>query len=173
MYTFSHALSGIVVLKALNVVLPESIPFNNEFILYAAIFSSLQDIDAWLTQKVNQHHNTLTHTLFLWLLVLMVGNVFHLIWKIPDLTVLILLILFPFIHIAIDFFTCRSTGPMLLFPFSKKHFGLSEFRPEIADFHWTNLAGWKNHIKDLFRHKTKLFIEMSLCLAGLILLIWR
>jgi len=168
MLPLSHSLAGVVLLKGLEVIAPETFPMTSELIWYTVIFANAPDFDAWKSKTVKDHHNTPFHSPLFWLGLGGLASIFNA-WL--PLNIIWLIVFQALFHIFTDYITARTTGPMLFWPFKRKNYGIIGFTPEYGNFDRGSWEGWKRLIKFWMKNKVMLSIEIALSVFGIIFLI--
>lgn len=171
----AHISGGYIALNIINRISPNLELTNNELMIAGLIGSVLPDIDYVFFKYVKDHHNSWTHTPVFWIAIYIIVLILSLVFNEPILrsysTALIIGI---FTHLFLDWYSGRTTGIRILYPYSKKVFSLYQINPNKGKVS-TSLKPNQEHIeffKFYAKNKFLLFSEIGLILAGVLLVIF-
>ena len=128
MTPFAHVTAGYLVTQAVDLINP-SLGFNSPEIIIAGIFgANIIDFDVFLVKKPIEHRNTIFHTPIFWIGVFIFLFIIANFLNNQFITKLFLSFSLGIIsHLFLDWYAARGKGVggiRLLYPYSKKHFGL-------------------------------------------------
>lgn len=125
------------------------------------------DIDALFSTNLNVHRNTVFHAPLCWLVGLISIHFLSQILNISNLT-LHSNIFFAcvFIHLFLDWFSGRTAGIRILYPFSKKVYALFPIKPEKGNIpliptRKKHLLFWKYYLENKFLVTVELLLIVS------------
>ena len=176
MTPFAHVAAGYLTTQIVDLINP-SLGFNSPGIIITAIVAgNLPDLDVLFVKDMTKHRNTITHTPLFWMVVIggflvtskMMGN---------DLffQYFLALGLGVFSHFFTDWFAARGLdgGIRLLYPFSKKHYGLFPLKKEKMKFEGIQTMFKKKFIKYYMENSFLFYSEVTLVLTGLMIFLAR
>ncbi len=176
MTPFAHVAVGYLATQLVDFINP-SLHFNDPGIIIAGIVGgNLPDFDVFFVKDITKHRNTITHAPLFWLLViggflaasyLMGNNLFFRYFLALGVGVLS--------HFLTDWFAARGLdgGIRLLYPFSKKHYGLYPLEKEKIKFEGIQTMFKREFIKYYMENSFLFYSEAALILIGLIIFLNR
>lgn len=176
MTPFAHVAAGYLMTQAVDLINP-SLNFNTPGIIITAIVAgNLPDLDVFFVKDKTKHRNTITHAPLFWLIVIagflivskMMGN--DLIFR-----YFLAIGLGVFSHFFTDWFAARGLdgGIRLLYPISKKHYGLFPLKKDKIKFEGIQTLFQKEFIKYYMKNSFLFYSELVLTLAGFIIFLSR
>ena len=127
MLPFAHLSSGYLVYASVaHTVALDSLP-----LLSASLAGAMApDIDGLFGAQMKDHRNTVFHAPLFWfslcITVFILGSMFA-----PASNIFILVFfLSVFVHLLLDWFSARTSGIRILYPFSKKNYACFPLQPE-------------------------------------------
>lgn len=172
MLTPSHIATGCILSEVFinKFNLPQT---DNLLITTIAITSSLApDIDGLFGLPIKDHHKTVFHTPVFWGLLVFILCLVGFFVKNPLLVILITVFgSGVFIHLFSDWFSGRTAGIMIFYPFSKKQYSLFLLKPEIGDVsifpNKNNIKKYYKFFKFYFKNKFLIFVEILIILIAI------
>ena len=130
----------------------------------------IPDIDFVFFKNIKDHHNSIPHSPLFWILV---SSILYLLAFLTENTLLenyvIAFTIGVLVHLFLDWFSGRTAGIRVFYPFSKKVYSLYPLNPTEGEVS-TSLIPNKSHIK-FFKfyaeNKFLLYVEILIILAGL------
>jgi len=127
MLPFAHLSSGYLVYAAVA----HTVDLDNVPLFGIALAGAMApDIDGLFGAQMKDHRNTVFHAPLFWLglsiVAFILGRIFVPTLKLPMLT----FFLSVFVHLSLDWFSARTSGIRLLYPFSKKNYSCFPLLPE-------------------------------------------
>lgn len=134
MIVLTHAAVGYLFSKTYCDVLKMDCGSNSLFTAATIIASTVSDLDGLFGKKINQHRNTIFHTPLFWLgIVLVLFLISFLVRSLILQSYIVAISLGIFSHLFLDWFSGRTIGIRLFYPFSKKMYSLFPLRPKLGD----------------------------------------
>ena len=129
------------------------------------------DIDGLFGLQIKDHRKTVFHTPIFWsLLILIIGLVS---FFIRNGLIIISVAAFGsgiFFHLFLDWFSSRTTGIRIFYPFSKKQYSLFPLKPKkgaVSIFpNKKNIREYRDFIKYFFKNKFLVFTEILIILIA-------
>lgn len=129
MITVTHLGVGYVFSKTYCDLLGMQCGSEQLFTSVAMISSVLPDVDIFFGKKINEHRNTLFHTPFFWVGVIFLLTIVSIVRK-SFWPYVIASSFGVFSHLFLDWFSGRTSGIRILYPFSRKMYSLFPLNPQ-------------------------------------------
>lgn len=130
----THIAVGYVFSKTYCEVLGQNCGSESLFTTIAIATSVLPDIDIFFGKKVNNHRNTIFHSPLFWLLLAFLLFLVIFFKRNYNLGIYTIAGSFGvFSHIFLDWFSGRTIGIRIFYPFSKKMYSLFALNPQIGN----------------------------------------
>jgi len=166
----AHLAGGYLALKASSALLPQATPDKSIFLIAGILGAILPDIDTFRFRYIKDHHDSLSHTPLFWVLISLL--IYGLGWFINNPSVeacAVALLIGTFSHLFLDWFSGRTAGIRVFYPFSKKVYSAFPLQPEMGKIptlpNKKQLAFWKFYSEN----KLLLFSEALIAIIGLAL----
>lgn len=163
MTSFAHLSSGYWVYK----IASNAPGVETSLLLSLSMAGALApDIDGLFGKKMRDHRNTIFHAPSFWLLSFVTIRTFIFLGSNESLVVYVNAFFSGvFIHLFLDFFSGRTTGIRLFYPFSKKIYALFPIHPEKGNIpvlpNREHLSFWKFYFENKFLVLTELLVILS------------
>lgn len=172
----AHISGGYLALNIVNKIYPNLGLSTNGLMVAGLVGSVLPDIDFVFFKYVKDHHNSWVHAPLFWIAIYLVIFTLGLIIKnqvIKDYsTALIIGIL---THLFLDWFSGRTAGIRIFYPFSEQVFSLYPLNPKKGEVP-TSIFPNKEYIeffKFYAQNKFLLFSEIGLTITGIFLFVFN
>ena len=161
MQLITHTAVGYLIYKIINRQHTIS-GVNKSWLLISAIAGALSpDLDFFFFTYVSQHHNSPFHTPLFWAVVFTLAIIVILIIKKPSAIVYLKIFLMAVLsHLFLDWEGGRSTGIMIVWPFSEKMYSLFPLQPEKGMI--PTVPGWQTLAFFKFYLENKILVGMEL-----------
>jgi hypothetical protein len=174
----THIAAGYIVSKVLVNNLPET---DISLITKFAVFGSLApDVDGLFGKQVKDHRKTPFHAPLVWLLFLLITSLVAFFAGARQTLVFILAFsLGALSHLFLDWFSGRTTGIRIFYPFSKKQYSLFPIEPEKGAFSIfpirKNLNKYLEFERYCLKNKFLVLAEIIIILTAVLfwLRVWR
>jgi hypothetical protein len=176
MTPLAHVAAGYLTTQIVDVINP-SLQFNTvEMIIVGIVAGNLPDLDVLFVKDMTKHRNTITHAPLFWLVVvgvILIGSRLmnsELVFRYS-----LALGLGLFSHFFTDWFAARGLdgGIRLLYPFSKKHYGLFPLKKDKIKFEGIQTMFKWEFIEYYTENSFLFWSEAVLILAGLFVFLSR
>lgn len=157
----SHLFLGLIILRIATELYPEHYSKNLFFTLFSIAIALLPDLDALGKTKLKDHHKSLFHAPFFWIVVFLV------LLKINQ-PIAILFGAQILGHLFADYITARTAGVALFYPYSNKEYSLQKLTPRYGDFYVLDFKKMKKYFVFYSKNKLLSSVEISICILGII-----
>jgi len=172
MLTPSHIATGYILSEVFmnKFNLPQT---DNLLITTIAIAGSLApDIDGLFGLQIKDHHKTVFHAPIFWgLFILIIGLIG---FSIKNVLIVISIAAFGsgvFFHLFSDWFSGRTAGIRIFYPFSERQYSLFPLKPKkgaVSVFpNKKNIKEYREFMKYYFKNKFLVFTEISIILIAI------
>lgn len=172
----THISGGYLALNIVNKINPNLGLSTNGLMIAGLVGSVLPDIDFVFFKYVKDHHNSWPHAPLFWIAIYLLIITLGFILKNQIIkgysTALIIGIL---IHLSLDWFSGRTAGIRIFYPFSEQVFSLYPLNPQKGEVP-TSIFPNKEYVeffKFYAQNKFLLFSEIGLTISGLFLFIFN
>jgi len=135
------------------------------------------DIDGLFGLQIKDHHKTVFHTPIFWSLLIFIMGFIG--FSIKNLLIVIFIIAFGigvFFHLFLDWFSGRSAGIRIFYPFSKKQYSLFPLKPEKGNVpifpNKKNIKKYREFIRYYLKNKFLVITETLIILIAIFIWIW-
>lgn len=168
----SHVAGGYVAISVIDSIYP-NLGFGSGGLLLAGLVGSvLPDIDFVFFKYVKDHHNSWLHTPIFWIILYVIVFIIGIVVQNNGIIIYNTAFLIGTItHLFLDWFSGRTAGIRISYPFSIKVFSLYPLNPQKGKV-LTSLFPTKEHrefFKFYAKNKFLLCFEMSLVMIGFLL----
>ncbi len=163
MTPFAHLASGYWVYKIATITPGTGSPILLGLSLAGAMTS---DIDGLFGKQMRDHRNTIFHAPSFWFLAFISIRTFAFLAGNENLALYVNAFFSGvFIHLFLDWFSGRTTGIRIFYPFSKKVYALFPIHPERGNIpvfpNKEHFAFWKFYLENKFLVLTELLVTLS------------
>lgn len=172
----AHISGGYVVLHIANKINPHLGLSTSGVMIAGLIGSVLPDVDFIFFTYVKDHHNSWPHTPLFWIAIYLMVFASGFIFKnqtIKDYSTAVIIGILS--HFFLDWFSGRTAGIRLLYPFSQHVFSLYPIDPQKGEVP-TSILPNKEYVeffKFYAQNKFLLFSEIGLTISGILLFIFN
>ena len=170
MTPFAHVASGYWVYKITAVSTPL---IESSFLLGLSVVGALApDVDGLFGKQMRDHRNTIFHAPLFWFLTFISMHIFTFLTHAENMALYINVFFFGVtIHLFLDWFSGRTTGIRIFYPFSKKVYALFPICPEKGNIpvlpNKEHVTFWKFYLENKFL----VFAELLIVLSPLVFLL--
>lgn len=164
----AHLAGGYLALKLADKLQPEMGFYNNEMMVIGILGAILPDIDSFRFKYIKDHHDSFTHLPLFWILAFILVFGLEILFKIQIINYTIALFLGIFSHLFLDWFSGRTTGIKIFYPFSGKAYSLFTINPDKGKIPISLLLNKENKDFLLFYWENKFlfFVEIGIIILG-------
>ena len=168
----AHIAGGYLAIKLTHKLFLKSKISQTTSIKAAIIGAMLVDLDIFIYPLMKDHHDSLLHTPFFWLILYLISFVFNKFILSQKLKVLSdALFVGIMSHLFLDWFGARSAGIRIFYPFSNLRYSLFPLDPEKAAISIYSLPQLIEFGKFYGENKFLVSIEVTVILLALFILI--
>ncbi len=172
----AHIAGGYLALKIANRIDPNFGFEQNSLMLVGIMGALIPDVDYVFFKNIKDHHNGIPHSPLFWILMSSITCLFA--FSTENILLMSYIIAFTIgvlVHLFLDWFSGRTAGIRVFYPFSKKVYSLYPLNPKKGEVS-TSLIPNKSHL-EFFRfyaqNKFLLSVEILIMLIGFGLFIFE